>query len=131
MTSGKRADVTATAKEAAPKQWEIRAALRAFARSRETSTRRNPAEDMVEAAWELVATQTDFTVKEVAERAGVALQTFYRHFGTKDELLLAMLEESIGRGVATRVAEAAGLDDPVDRLRYLVIGPIVDDYDDA
>jgi TetR/AcrR family transcriptional regulator len=110
---------------AQPKQWELRAAWRAFARSRDTGTRRNPAQQMVDAAWSLVAEADDFTVKQVAERANVALQTFYRHFGSKDELLLAMMEEQIGRGSAMYAAEASQEPDPRERLRTLIFRAIV------
>jgi AcrR family transcriptional regulator len=120
--------VPADTEERPPKQWEIRAAMRAFQRSREGSGRRPPAEQMVTAAWELVDEDVEFTVKDVAERAGVALQTFYRHFGSKDELLLAMLEEGMNDGAITMGAVAAGLADPVERLKYLVTYPIEQDY---
>lgn len=117
--------------ESTPRQWEIRAALRALSRSREDSKRRSPANDMIDAAWSLVAAKSEFTVKEVTERAGVAIQTFYRHFGTKDELLFAMLEESMNQGTTNLLAKAAAFEDPVERLRALVIGPIVGPYDEA
>ena len=109
-----------------PKQWEVRAALRAMARSREASTRRNPAEALVAAAMEIVAEADDFTVKQVSERAGVALQTFYRHFGSKDELILAMLEESSANSIQQLVRFAEEADDPVERLRRLVQIPFGD-----
>lgn len=68
-------------------------------------------------------------MKQVAERANVALQTFYRHFGSKDELLLAMLEEAIAQGIEGFVAESAG-NPPVERLRHLVTTPLLLNYDD-
>jgi TetR/AcrR family transcriptional regulator len=114
-----------------PKQWEIRAALRAMARSRETSSRRNPAEALVEAANAIVTESDDFTVKQVAERAGVALQTFYRHFGSKDELILAMLEENIGRGSERYEGEVARLQDPIEKLRFLVQAPMLRPMNEA
>jgi TetR/AcrR family transcriptional regulator len=120
--------VSADPDDRPPKQWEIRAAMRAFQRSREGSGRRPPAELMVSAAWELVDEDIDFTVKDVAERAGVALQTFYRHFGSKDELLLAMLEEGMSEGAISMAAAAAKLEGPIERLRYLVKFPIEQDY---
>ena len=119
------------AKESTPRQWEIRAALRALSRSREDSKRRSPADDLIDAAWSLVAAKSEFTVKEVAERADVAIQTFYRHFGTKDELLFAMLEEGINQGIAGLLAKAAAFEDPVECLHSLVIGPILGPYDEA
>jgi AcrR family transcriptional regulator len=110
-----------------PKQWELRAALRA---SRSDGGGRDFAVDIVKAAWALVQEEEilDFTVRQVVDRAGVALKTFYRYFGNKDELLLAMLEESMG--VATERLLGFPSEDPVERLQYLVIAPIVMDFDD-
>ncbi len=110
-----------------PKLWELRAALRA-GRS-DNAAGRDFALDIVTAAWSLVEQDEilDFTVRQVIDRAGVALKTFYRYFGNKDELLLAMFEESMGRA-AERFLDFWS-DDPVDRLRYAVITPIVMDFD--
>jgi TetR/AcrR family transcriptional regulator len=49
---------------------------------------------MVDAAKRLIAQKgSGFTTQELAREAGVALQTFYRQFGGKDQLLLATLED--------------------------------------
>jgi TetR/AcrR family transcriptional regulator len=113
-----------------PRQWEVRAALRAMNRAGD-NTGRSIAHDIVDAAWDLVLTSevTDFTVKQVAERANVALQTLYRHFGSKDELLLAMFEEAIDQGAKPFIAESAGYP-PVERLHHLVTAPFLFTYDD-
>jgi len=89
------------------------------------------AHDIVDAAWDLVLTSevTDFTVKQVAKRANVALQTFYRHFDSKDELLLAMFEEAIEQGAKPFITESARLP-PVERLHHLVTVPLLLNYDD-
>lgn len=115
--------------EAQAKQWEVRAALRLIERSR-TSTARDIPGDIVRAAIELAEGDAggDFTVKQAAERAGVALQTFYRYFGSKDELLLAMFEETIAQGMQSFFAETVGAA-PVERLRHLIVGPIVANFD--
>jgi AcrR family transcriptional regulator len=112
-----------------PKQWELRAAMRVFSRA-EGDGGRSVAHDIVAAAWQLVQNgNTDFTVKQVAENANVALQTFYRHFGSKDELLLAMLEESISQGAQGFIDEARDYS-PVDRLHRVVTAPLLLTYDD-
>ncbi len=53
----------------------------------------------------------------------VALQTFYRYFGNKDELVLAMFEESMRR--AAEQYGDSGTEDPVERLRHIVSTPII------
>jgi AcrR family transcriptional regulator len=110
-----------------PKQWELRAASRA---GRAENGGRDFALDIVKAAWALVQEDEilDFTVRQVIDRAGVALKTFYRYFGNKDELLLAMFEESMG--VATERLLDFPTEDTVERLQYLVTTPIVMDFDD-
>jgi AcrR family transcriptional regulator len=76
---------------------------------------------MVDVAKRLIAEKgSGFTTQELARESGVALQTFYRHFGGKDQLLLATLED-LHAEMATRYEEAArDLPDPVARLHYYV-----------
>ena len=109
------------------KRWELRSALRAARRAHEASRRtgRDPAEKLVQAGQVLVLDgDGQFTVKQLADRAGVALQTFYRHFGSKDELVLAVLEENVADGVRGMEAIAAREPDPVEQLRELIQLPI-------
>jgi AcrR family transcriptional regulator len=113
----------------AAKQWEMRAALRVFTRAGESG--RSVTHDILDAAWDLVEDgDGEFTVKQVAQQANVALQTFYRHFGSKDELLLAMLEESISAGTQVFIADSAELP-PVERLESLVTAPLLLPYDET
>jgi len=132
MVARERAGVSRRGAAAAlpPKQWEMRAALRAVTRPADNNGR-DFAKEIIIAAWALVEDDgaLDFTVKQVIERAGVALQTFYRYFGNKDELLLAMFEESMRDGVP-RVLVGRRTRDPVAHLRHLVTAPIVMKYDE-
>jgi len=59
-------------------------------------------------------------VAELCARLGVSKETLYRHFGTKDGLVQAMLEARSDRVVRwlTDAVEAAG-DDPADQLTAL------------
>jgi AcrR family transcriptional regulator len=61
-----------------------------------------------------------FTVQHVVEKAGVALQTFYRHFRSKDELVLAIFEEAASEGTAEMAKAADAVLDPVQRLKLIV-----------
>src|SRR6185437_17138931 len=56
------------------------------------STQR-PDERLLETAYELFSNRgvRDVGVDELVERAGVAKATLYRHFSSKDELILAFL----------------------------------------
>jgi AcrR family transcriptional regulator len=109
------------------KRWEMRSALRAAKRAQDASRRtgRDPADKLVQAGQALVIDgDGHFTVKQLADRAGVALQTFYRHFGSKDELVLAVLEENVAQGVRDMEEIAAREPDPLDQLRDLIQLPI-------
>jgi AcrR family transcriptional regulator len=76
---------------------------------------------MVEAARRLISQKgSGFTTQELAREAGVALQTFYRHFGGKDQLLLATLEDMHAEMAAEYAAAARELTDPLARLHYYV-----------
>ncbi len=45
--------------------------------------------------------RADFTVQEVVDRSGLSLRSFYQHFATKDDLLLALIEETVHQHLAT------------------------------
>ena len=105
--------------------WTERAADRSpsVQRSRDRSVEQ--ARQIVEAAQRLLmAGGSGFTTQELTKEAGVALQTFYRYFGGKDELILAVLEETIDLGCSLIEESGAELDDPLDRLRLYVTGAI-------
>ena len=89
-------------------------------RSRDRSVQQ--ARVLVDAARRLIAEQGEnFTTQELVREAGVALQTFYRYFASKDELLLAVLEDLIREGCEGFAARAEGLTDPIERLRSHVL----------
>jgi AcrR family transcriptional regulator len=54
--------------------------------------------------------RTDFTVLEVVERSKTSLRSFYQHFSTKDELLLALIETIMSESTARWRTETDGLD---------------------
>src|SRR4051794_38635973 len=54
--------------------------------------------------------RTDFTVLEVVERSKTSLRSFYQHFSTKDELLLALIEKIMAESTLSWRAATDGLD---------------------
>jgi len=82
--------------------------------------------EIIDAAQRLMHEQGDdgFTIQQLVDEAGVALQTFYRHFGGKDELLLALLERSVAEFCTEWRRATASVDDPIERLRRFVTGPL-------
>jgi TetR/AcrR family transcriptional regulator len=83
------------------------------------------AEALLAAAHRLVLERgEDFTTQELIKEADVALQTFYRHFGGKDQILLAVVGDLIATHCLALEEQAAALTDPVERLRYFVFGTL-------
>jgi len=105
--------------------WTGRAAERSPAVQRSRTRTIAQAQQIVEAAEHLLETQGgQFTTQQLVKEAGVALQTFYRCFAGKDELLLAVLEDLITQGASDMARLAEGISDPVARLRFFVTWPI-------
>ncbi|TGD90310.1 TetR/AcrR family transcriptional regulator [Mycolicibacterium sp. CH28] len=63
--------------------------------------------------------RTDFTVLEVVERSKTSLRSFYQHFSTKDELLLALVD-SIMAESTTRWRELTEPLPAAEALRVLI-----------
>jgi AcrR family transcriptional regulator len=102
--------------------WRDRALARSLEPARARSADR--LERLVVAARDL-ATETGtsaFTVAQVAAKAGVSLKVFYRYFESKDDLLVALLEEDSRIGAQLLADAVAAHDDPVARLRAAVTG---------
>jgi AcrR family transcriptional regulator len=63
--------------------------------------------------------RTDFTVLEVVERSKTSLRSFYQHFSTKDELLLALIDKIMSESTRVWRMDTEQLA-PVDALRVLI-----------
>jgi AcrR family transcriptional regulator len=63
--------------------------------------------------------RADFTVLEVVERSKTSLRSFYQHFSTKDELLLALIDKIMSESTRKWRDDTAGLP-PVAALRVLI-----------
>ena len=63
--------------------------------------------------------RTDFTVLEVVERSKTSLRSFYQHFSTKDELLLALVDKIMSESTRKWREDTTGLP-AVDALRILI-----------
>jgi AcrR family transcriptional regulator len=63
--------------------------------------------------------RTDFTVIEVVERSKTSLRSFYQHFSTKDELLLALIDKIMSESTRVWREDTDDLP-PVSALRELI-----------
>jgi len=120
------------------RHWQERVTARSLARaaaspgdrrSVDAVSRRalRPALRLVAATVELVdeLESSSFTVQDVLDRAGISLQTFYRHFAGKDELLLAVLEEIVTDSSEEFQRYGVASNDPVVNLEQVVKGPFI------
>jgi AcrR family transcriptional regulator len=79
------------------------------------------AKAIVEAAQRLISAKgSGFTTQELVKEAGIALQTFYRYFEGKDQLILAVIEHLVSESVVRFRVDARDMDDPVQRLHLYV-----------
>jgi len=102
-------------------QWHERTVERSLRAARERAISRG--DKFISAAGELLRTtgKTDFTVQQVVDRSGMSLRSFYHHFATKDDLLLALIEETVHRYLADLRPRIAEEPDPVEQLRMVLL----------
>jgi AcrR family transcriptional regulator len=56
------------------------------------------------------------TIAEIADGADVAIGSFYNYFDTKDELLAALLQETLAEELRRMQARRAGIEDPAEAI---------------
>lgn len=102
--------------------WQARALERSLADARARSVERLSL--LVDAARYLATAtgSSDFTVQQVVERAGVSLKSFYRYFRSKDDLLIALIEEDSRIGAAILGDFVESHVEPEDRLHAYLEG---------
>jgi TetR/AcrR family transcriptional regulator len=104
-----------------PVTWDKRVAARSPSVERARLRTVQQAGMMLDAAKRLMRQKgDDFTIQELAKEAGVALQTFYNYFTSKDELLLAMIGDLLTESCARWAAAAQNLPDPLARLHFYI-----------
>jgi len=95
--------------------------------SKSLSAARNRAElrvqKLLDAAFALIDERgtTEFTIQEVVDRSQQSLRGFYQYFASKDELLFALLEESIRESLEDLSAAVESESKPLARLRAFTI----------
>jgi AcrR family transcriptional regulator len=104
----------------APARWEERSVSRVLRSGRERVLARS--RRLVQAAGELVAEGgfEGLTLRAVLDRTRLSRRAFYERFDGMDDLILAVFEQNMREGAATFRAELAGVDDPLERLRFII-----------
>jgi TetR/AcrR family transcriptional regulator len=100
-------------------------AQRAVNRAPGVRTAPRPAIDraqlIVDAARRLIDDKgAEFTTHQLVQEAGVAIQTLYKHFASKDAVILAALEDMVVENSHRMEEIGARFADPVERLRFYV-----------
>lgn len=84
-------------------------------------------QQIVDAAYELLAESglEGLTIRAVLARTGLARRAFYERFAGKDDLVLAVFEQTLRQAAAYFGELVAPIDDPVERLRLIVTSIVV------
>jgi len=101
--------------------WRQRAVSRSLSAARTRAEQR--VQRLLSAAFELIDERgtSDFTIQEVVDRSQQSLRGFYQYFDGKDELLFALLEETIRESLEDLREVAESESDPLQRLRAFTI----------
>lgn len=102
-------------------EWRERAVSRSLSAARTRAEER--VQRYLDAAFELVDEKgsTEFTIQEVLDRSKQSLRGFYEYFDGKDELVLAMFEET-AREAANDIRRTVDAEtDPLERLRLYAL----------
>jgi AcrR family transcriptional regulator len=75
-------------------------------------------EQLIAATWAVAARIANFepSVRDILQEAGISTKAFYRHFRSKDDLLLVALETSSIRLTESIEAKMAAFDEPLPRI---------------
>ncbi len=107
--------------ERRPAAWAERAAALSPAAQQAHARRVQRAEQVVQAAHRLLATKgANFTTQELVREAHISFRSFYQHFLSKDEVVLAVVEDVLQRAAGELAVAARDLSDPLDRLHFYV-----------
>ena len=101
--------------------WRQRAVSKSLSAARTRAEQR--VQGLLDAAFSLIDERgtTQFTIQEVVDRSKQSLRGFYQYFDGKDELLFALLEETIRESVKDLRSAVESESDPLARLRAFTI----------
>jgi AcrR family transcriptional regulator len=101
--------------------WRKRAVSRSLSAARSRAEQR--VQRLLEAAFELIDERgtSEFTIQEVVDRSKQSLRGFYQYFDGKDELLFALLEETLREALEDLGEAVESESDPLSRLRAFTI----------
>jgi AcrR family transcriptional regulator len=88
--------------------------------TRGTRRRARTRQKLTDAATVLIAEKgvSGLRIQEITERADVALGSFYNHFASKDELVEAVVADTIDARAQAIVARMASIEDPAEVVSF-------------
>ena len=97
--------------------WRQRAVSKSLSAARTRAEQR--VQGLLDAAFALIDDRgtTQFTIQEVVDRSKQSLRGFYQYFDSKDELLFALLEETIRESLKDLQSAVESESEPLARLR--------------
>jgi AcrR family transcriptional regulator len=110
-----------SADDANEPDWRERAVSRSLNAARSRAEQR--VQRFLDAAFDLIDEKgsTEFTIQEVIDRSKQSLRGFYQYFTVKDELLLALFEETVREATDDLRVVVDAESDPLARLHAFVI----------
>ena len=100
--------------------WQNVKVPRAYNQTQRAHQQEATRQRIVEAAIELLADEHDFQVRDIAKRAPVSLQTLYANFGSKANLVMAVVGEIMGReGLMEGIERVWRESDPIRQLEEM------------
>lgn len=101
--------------------WRQRAVSKSLSAARSRAEQR--VQRLLDAAFALIDERgtAEFTIQEVVDRSKQSLRGFYQYFEGKDELLFALLEESIRESLEDLGSAVESESEPLERLRAFTI----------
>jgi AcrR family transcriptional regulator len=116
----KSARPSARAQIDTPLRWEERSRDRVLKVSRDQILERS--RRIVEAAYDLLDEEglEGLTIRAVLERTGLSRRAFYERFAGKDDLMLAVFEQTIRFAASHYREQVSALADPMARLKLIV-----------
>src|SRR5512145_3002465 len=108
-------------KDGEAKSWRQRAVSKSLRAAQTRAEQR--VQRLLDAAFGLIDERgtSDFTIQEVVDRSKQSLRGFYQYFDGKDELLFALLEETIRESLEDLRGAVESESAPLDRLRAFTI----------
>jgi len=108
-----------------PSRWEERSTNRVLASGRDQILKRS--RQIVEAAYELLDKEglEGLTIRAVLNKTGLSRRAFYERFADKDDLVLAVFEETIRLASGLYSEQVKALSDPMERLKLIVVSIVL------